>query len=132
MPVGWQAYDGNPVTRALIEAAMGAGFACAAPLRRETLRFLPEVREMCNSERCRNYNSNWMCPPACGTLEECAARAAGFEVGIIVQSVGDLDDSFDFESMQLIEKLHKKRFQELTNELRAVYPRVLALGAGGC
>jgi hypothetical protein len=58
----------------LIGAAIEAGFTHAAPLKMETLRFLPEVRDMCNSERCRHYNTNWMCPPGCGTLEECAAR----------------------------------------------------------
>jgi predicted metal-binding protein len=118
--------------QSLIEAAMAAGFTHAARLKGETLRFLPEVREMCNADRCHHYNTNWMCPPACGTLEECAARAAGFEEGIIVQSVGDVEDSFDFEAMQRIQELHKKCFQDLAATLSAAFPSVLALGAGSC
>jgi predicted metal-binding protein len=116
----------------LLRAAREAGFTHAAQLEIPTLRFLPEIREMCNADRCRSFNKSWMCPPACGTLEECAARAAGFTEGIIVQSLGVLEDSFDFENMQLIEKEHKRRFQELAAALTAAYPRVLALGAGSC
>ena len=116
----------------LIDAALGIGFTHAAPLKAETLRFLPEVRQMCNADRCRHYNTNWMCPPACGTLEECAAKAVGFKAGIIVQSVGDLEDSFDFEAMQRIEQEHKSRFLQLAGVLRAAHPNILALGAGAC
>src|SRR5271157_4752114 len=122
--------DGRMVT--LIGSAKEAGFTCAAPLKTETLQFLPEVREMCNADRCHHYNTNWMCPPACGSLEECAAGAVGFKEGIIVQSVGDVEDSFDIEAMQRIEKQHKKRFQDLAAVLSAAYPRILALGAGSC
>jgi predicted metal-binding protein len=122
--------DGTMCT--LIGAARDAGFTHTAALDVKTLRFLPEVREMCNKDRCPNFGTNWMCPPACGTLEECAAKAAGFEEGIIVQSVGDLEDSFDFEAMQRIEEEHKMRFQNLAAALGAAYPRMLALGAGAC
>ena len=116
----------------LIEAAEKAEFTHASPLKAETLRFLPEVREMCNQDRCHHYNTNWMCPPACGSLEDCAARAVGFKEGIIVQSVGDVEDSFDIEAMERIEKQHEKRFQDLAAVLGASYPHVLALGAGSC
>src|SRR5208337_3986320 len=121
---------GQTAVQMLITAAKEAGFTCAAPLKTETLRFLPEVREMCNADRCHHYNTNWMCPPACGTLEECAAKAVGFKEGIIVQSVGDVEDSFDIEAMQRIEQEHKGRFQDLAAVLSAAYPRILALGAG--
>ena len=116
----------------LIGAAKEAGFTHAAPLKAETLRFLPEVREMCNQDRCHHYNTNWMCPPACGSLEDCAASAVGFKEGIIVQSVGDVEDSFDIEAMERIGEQHKKRFQDLAAVLSASYPHVLALDAGSC
>ena len=119
---------GQTVVQMLIEAALEAGFTHAAPLKTETLRFLPEVREMCNQDRCHHYDTNWMCPPACGTLEECAAKAIGFKEGMIVQSVGDVEDSFDIEAMERIEQEHKKRFQDLAAVLGASYPHVLALG----
>jgi predicted metal-binding protein len=66
---------GQTHVQMLMQAAVEVGFTHAAPLKTETLRFLTEVRQMCNQDRCRHYNMNWMCPPACGTLEECAAKA---------------------------------------------------------
>ncbi|MDR3644321.1 MAG: DUF2284 domain-containing protein [Clostridia bacterium] len=117
---------------ALIEEALDSGFNHAAELRAETLRFLPEVREMCSADRCHSYNKNWVCPPACGTLEECSARASGFSHGIIVQSECELEDSFDFETMQALERRHQKNFEKLASRLRERYPGLLALGAGGC
>jgi hypothetical protein len=73
-----------------------------------------------------------MCPPGRRTFEEYAAKAVGFKEGIIVQSVGDVEDSFDVEAMQRIEREHKKRFQRLAAALGSFYPRILALGAGSC
>jgi len=116
----------------VIEEAIRIGFSNAAPLKMDTLRFLPEVRDMCRADRCRSFGKSWMCPPGCGTLEECAARAAGFLEGVIVQSVGELDDPFDVENMQMIEESHKKRFQELAISLSSGSFLVLALGAGAC
>ena len=63
----------------LIQAAVEVGFTHAAPLKTETLRFLTEVRQMCNQDRCRHYHMNWMCPPACGTLRNALPRLWGVE-----------------------------------------------------
>ena len=49
--------------------------------------------------------------------------AVGFKEGIIVQSVGDVEDSFDIEKMQLIEQQHKRRFQDLAAAQRRLPPR---------
>ena len=35
------------------------------------IKLLPEVRQMCSTDKCHMYGRNWSCPPACGTLEEC-------------------------------------------------------------
>ena len=50
--------------------AKECGFDVAEDLDPKTLKFLPEVRDMCAADRCRHYNKSWACPPACGTLEE--------------------------------------------------------------
>ena len=60
-----------------------------------TLEFLPEIRDMCNPKQCRRYNTSWSCPPACPSLEQLRDKAAVFSVGIIVQTVGDIEDSLD-------------------------------------
>jgi len=116
----------------VIEEAMEAGFSYATELKIETLQFLPEVREMCSADRCHKYNKCWICPPACGTLEGCAAKASNFVRGIIVQSVGEVEDSFDFESMQALAGQHNENFEKLVQNLRKNFPNLLAMGAGGC
>lgn len=87
---------------------------------------------MCAADKCRAYNRNWTCPPHCGTLEECGARLAGMDCGLLVQTVGQLEDSFDFEAMAETEKAHLAHFHALADLLREKYPGVLCLGSGGC
>ena len=73
-------------TEAWAAAALEAGFSHAGPLNMSALKFLPEVRSMCAADRCQSYGRNWMCPPGCGTLEDAAARAAGYRRGSLLQS----------------------------------------------
>lgn len=121
-----------PEMSELLRMAVDAGFAHAAPLEPATIELKAEVREMCADGKCRQYGSRWSCPPGCGTLEECAARLAGYRSGILVQSVGDIEDSMDFEGMMEVEAAHKRRFAALYASLREEFPELLALGAGCC
>lgn len=116
----------------LLNLALEYGFTHAAPLDPGTLSFLPEVREMCRADRCNIYGKCWTCPPACGTLEECRERAAGYRRGFLVQTVGKLDDDFDYENMQETMEKHQSAFMCLADKLREEYPDMLPLGAGGC
>ena len=68
---------------------------------------LPAVREMCASDKCRSYGRSWSCPPACGSLEEIRERLSGYARGIALQTTGSIEDSFDYEGMQAVEKRHK-------------------------
>lgn len=115
-----------------IEGALAAGFSHAAALDCATLTFMDEVREMCRTDKCQKYDRCWTCPPACGSIAECAARAASFTQGIIVQSTATLDDPFDIEGMDALSKRHSDAFERYTDTLRKTHPDLLALGAGGC
>lgn len=83
------------------------GFEEAGALNVEALEFLPEVRQMCAADRCRSFNRNWSCPPGCGTLEEIAERVKPYTRGILVQSIGQLEDEFDVETMMETEQLRR-------------------------
>lgn len=112
--------------------ALKAGFSHTAPLDCGTVRLLPEVRAMCASGKCHQYNANWACPPGCGTLEECEEKIRRYRQGILVQTVGQLEDSLDFEGMKETEKKHKENFFKLDQFLRESYPNRLPLSAGCC
>lgn len=113
-----------------IKMALDAGFFHVNVLDAATIELKEEVRQMCAA--CHQYNKRWSCPPGCGTLDECRVRLGRFRKGILVQTVGELEDEFDGEGMMETEKTHKEHFRALRQELEAVYPGLLALGAGCC
>lgn len=117
---------------ALLALVLAHGFTQAKSLMPQTLRLRPEVRAMCRGNACGQYGRRWSCPPGCGTLEECRARIAGYRCGMLVQTTGPVEDSFDIEAMQALEQRHKRQFLSLYEALRAKYPRLLALGVGCC
>ena len=110
------------------KVARDAGFAHTAPLDPATIVLKEEVRQMCAA--CGRYGKCWSCPPGCGTLEECREKVAAFRKGILVQTVGELEDEFDGEAMMETEALHKANFQKLRQILKG--EDILALGAGSC
>ena len=118
--------------KALETLTIEAGFTHMGPLTRDTIELREEVRKMCRTGNCGAYGKKWTCPPACGDLEACRAKLERFQRGILVQTVGMLEDSFDYEAMMETEAEHKTHFAALEKRLREQYPDMLALGAGGC
>ena len=108
------------------------GFTNVARLDPATIELREEVRAMCASGKCRMYARSWSCPPACGTLEELRARISGYREGILVQTVGQLEDSMDGEGMMEAEAQHKAHFSDMHDLLLRDYPDLLAIGAGTC
>lgn len=113
-------------------AAKSAGFSHMGRLEMAALHFLAEVREMCAADRCHSYGKTWVCPPACGTLEEISAQAGRFSRGILVQSTGALEDDFDLDAMQETEQLHKAHFLALVDWFASRKEPFLPMAAGGC
>ena len=116
----------------LPEAAQAAGFTHAAPLSVDTLRALPAVRDACAVNKCGKFGACWTCPPAAGTLAECEARMRAYRRGLLVQTVGALEDCFDYESIKRTEALHQRTFAAFAEPLRESFPDLLALSSGGC
>ena len=112
--------------------AQSAGFTAWAALDTATIELKPQVRDMCAANACGQYGRRWSCPPGCGTLDDCAQRLRPFPGGILVQTCGSIEDSFDFEAMQRIEDLHKSHFSEMQDALAQTGVRFLPLGAGCC
>ena len=112
------------------QMALEAGFTHVGDLTAATIELKEEVRRMCAA--CGQYGKRWSCPPGCGTLEQLRARIGAYEKGILVQTVGELEDPFDGEGMIETEQRHKENFARLYGLLREPYPGLLALGAGCC
>jgi predicted metal-binding protein len=119
-------------TEELIAKAREAGFTQAGYLDVKTLVLRQEVRDMCETNTCRMYNKRWSCPPGCGNLEELQEHISHYRDGLIVQTVGQLEDSMDVETMMETERLQKENLLRLRDVLAEEYPNLLTLGAGCC
>lgn len=122
----------NAIVSEALSLATAAGFDKSAPLRSDALVFREEVRAMCRADRCRSYNKTWTCPPGCGTLEEMRRKVSAFTDGILVETIGKMEDEFDFESIEAAAALHKRRFEALVSALRKKGYSLLPMGAGRC
>ena len=112
--------------------ALDAGFTGAWAFDPRGLRFLPQVREMCRADRCSSYGKNWTCPPACGSLEEAAAQAAGYTRGILLQTMARLEDEFDLEGMEAAGARHKESFDRFCGRVKALGLAGMPMGMGAC
>lgn len=120
------------VTEKMIELGREAGFDAAVKLDPKTILLHEEVREMCAEGKCKAYGHNWTCPPACGDLSYCRSVIARCEEGVIIQTIGQLEDSMDYEAMMDTAARHKQNFMRMAELVKSVYPKALCLGAGGC
>jgi len=116
----------------LIAKALEAGFDAAGAMDCSTIILRPEVREACETNKCGRYGKNWSCPPGCGSLDECAAHIRRYAKGLIVQTVGKLEDQFDGEGIMAAAHRHEQSFRRISKELRRDYPGMLPLGTEGC
>ena len=112
--------------------ALECGFTLANDLHPSTLRFMPEVRQMCAANTCHAFDKTWSCPPACGSIEDWAERASHYSEGILLQTVGDREDSWDFESMMDVADANKKQFEAFIKAVNASGMDYLAFSAGSC
>ena len=90
-------------------------------------------RTLCESNACGLWGKCWTCPPDVGDIETMMAHLRTYSHVLVYQTVGQLEDSFDFENMIRAGNAHNV----LAQSLRSVFKEsgiqtVLHLGAGGC
>ena len=114
--------------------AKQAGASNAAHIELAQIVFDETLRKNCEMNSCGNFKRNWMCPPYCGEISECIAKTKQYTEGIVLQYIGELEDSYDFEGMMDAAEAFQKMFVKTVHYVRAldsdmdIYP----LGAGGC
>ncbi len=111
--------------------AVQAGFR-AALFDAGLLQPVPEVRRMCAENRCTRFGASWSCPPACGSLVELSERMAGYDTGLLLVSVTEVDGDFDLAGIRDAERLHKKRFDTVVRQVRQLFPGCMPMAAGSC
>jgi len=116
----------------LAAIAKTCGFTHSAPLDVSVLEFMQDIRDMCNAEQCDQYGKSWSCPPACAPLEEIRENIKKYSAGILVQTVSEIEDSYDWDGIIAAGTLQKKNFARMWDELEKEYSDILALGSGAC
>jgi len=111
---------------------LNSGFIQAGFLPKEKRVLMPEVIDMCAKNTCRQYGTNWCCPPAHGSLEDCAARVAGYETMILFSYKGELEDSLDYEGMIKAAEDFRLLVDVLHDKLKPLLPKFELLANGGC
>jgi len=118
----------------LISIALEAKATAAAVIETSKIEFFEEVRQACEKNYCRKYDTNWMGPPAIGSVSELKKRAIAFSHGLLFQSAHEVKSNFDLKGMFEKAKVHESIFRELLKGIKAKYPdeRLLPLNAGCC
>lgn len=119
----------------LIAKTIEAGAFKAEVIAVSTIKTDPYFRKLCEMNHCGNYNKNWMCPPHIGKIDELIDEIRNYEWALVYQTVGELEDSFDFEGMMEAQRLHDKlvfNIRKVAEGFLDKDARMLLLGAGGC
>ena len=115
-----------------IDKALSLGFSHAVGIDGYDIQCEPEIRAYCNAEQCGNYGSTWVCPPGCGTVEQCQAHADNFKAGIVLQTTGEIPTFGKERRLRELQLAHNTHFLQLADTVRAVGRDVLPLTTGGC
>ena len=113
----------------LVNKALSARFTKAVWLDGLKLECEARLREYCNPEGCPNHGNNWVCPPGCGSLAECAEKAGVFSKGVLLQSVSNLNPLY--KNYKKLNRAHNFRLREFI-EKHCGGMEILALTSGGC
>ncbi|MCL2287512.1 MAG: DUF2284 domain-containing protein [Firmicutes bacterium] len=119
----------------LMEIALAAGAANVGMAKISDVTFSREFRDACAQNICGKYGTCWMCPPDVGDIDEMIAYAKDYENIMVFQSIGQLEDSFDFEGMQEAAVMHNAltlAVAEGVVEMNVSSKKPLVLGAGAC
>jgi predicted metal-binding protein len=116
----------------IFDLAKECGFECMGSLNPSQLEARYEVRDMCASGTCQVYGHNWACPPACNNIEEYQELFSSYTTCIVVQTVVQLEDEFDIDTMLEGETIQKKRFLDLVEKVQGKKISALFLSAGAC
>ncbi len=115
-----------------IEAALAAGFSRAAEGDAALLTCEERVRAFCTPEKCPNYGESWICPPGCGSMEDCRAVIAARRRVLLLQSLHEDTAGWTGADFARAALEHNRRAWAFTEALRREQPQAYMLTTGGC
>lgn len=117
----------------LIQTALEAGAAKAALISGEQIVCDRSFRKICENNQCGCYGKCWVCPPEIGEIEDLMAQVKTYPKGLLYQTIGTLEDSFDIEGMMAAGRSHALVSSNLQRALPGLLQKpFLHLSCGGC
>lgn len=117
---------------ALLQIILDCGVAKAAYLSVDQIVTDPVYRRICEGNACGQFGKCYMCPPDIGPVEELMAAIRSYSHAVLYQSIGTIEDSFDFEGMMEAGHGHCLLSQRIREKLEGKLPGHLHLSGGGC
>ena len=94
--------------------------------------FDPAFRPLCEANACGVYGKNWMCPPHVGAIDDLIAHAKTYETAVVFQTIGFLEDSYDYEGMMQAGETMATITLAVKKFVVEQDPTALVLGCGAC
>ena len=113
--------------------AVENGASKAEVIAQERIVLSSEFRAICEGNGCGNFGKCWMCPPDVGEIEPMMAQLRTYTHGVLYQTIGQLEDSFDIEGMMEAGNVHAQVGQRIQQAMKqALGEGILHLSCGGC
>lgn len=126
-------WNSAPDMEALIQAVLEAGADKAAMIDAGQVIFSESFRAICEGNQCGCYGKCWVCPPEIGEIGDLISEAKSYSRGMLYQTIGILEDSFDVEGMFAAGANHAQVSMKLQKKLPQLLKEAfLHLSCGGC
>lgn len=116
----------------LVSAAVEAGAAKAEVIDAKDIVLSAAFRDICRTNQCGCYGRNWSCPPDMGEVEELMEKVRSYPRALLYQTIGQLEDSFDFEGMLEAGKVLSDVGQKLQDAAKALLKADFLHLSGSC
>jgi predicted metal-binding protein len=98
----------------------------------DKISFDEDLRSYCTMNYCGSFGKNYACPPDVGTVGEVIGKAMEYKKALVFQTIGQLEDSYDFEGMQEAADIHTKVSDRIDHDMKLQSADYLQLTVGGC
>lgn len=92
----------------IVEELNRLGVNAIAEVPVSDITFDASFLSLCEQNSCGNYGKNYGCPPYIGPPDKLIAEAKTFQKAYVFQTIGTLEDSYDFEGMVKAGQKHQK------------------------
>lgn len=92
----------------LLEELYRLGVSNVGEIAASDIPYDTNFAKMCKQNACGRYGTNYGCPPYMGPAEELIEDAKQYGKAYVFQTIGQIEDSYDFDGMMEVGSVHQK------------------------